>query len=80
MLKIFILVLFAAVLFSLFSGLVFLFTDSDNNSKRTLYVLGIRITLAAALLLTIFYGLYSGEIKFGANAPWHEPSSTNSKN
>ena len=75
MLKILILVLLAAVVLSLFSGLVFLFTDSDrNHAKRTLYVLGVRITLAAALLLTIFYGFYSGELQFGKNAPWHERS------
>ena len=79
MLKVLILVLLAAVVISLFSGLAFLFTDSDRNrSKRTLYVLGIRITLATALLLTIFYGFYSGELEFGKNAPWHQRPSTES--
>ena len=76
MLKILILVLLVAVVISLFSGLVFLF--KDDNRKRTLYALGIRITLAALLLLTIFYGFYSGELEFGKSAPWHNRSSTES--
>ncbi len=72
MLKILIVVLMIGVLISLFSGLVFLFQDSDRtDSKRTLYALGIRITLATALLGTVFYGLYSGDLRFGTRAPWH---------
>ncbi len=72
MLKILIVVLMIGVLISLFSGLVFLFQDTDRtDSKRTLYALGIRITLATALLGTVFYGLYSGDLRFGTNAPWH---------
>jgi len=71
-LKIIIVVLLIGVLVSLFSGLVFLFQDSDRqDSKRTLYALGIRITLATALLGTVFYGLYSGDLRFGTQAPWH---------
>jgi Zn-dependent protease with chaperone function len=72
LLKIVIFVLLVGVVVSLFSGLVFLFKDSDRqDSKRTLYALGIRVTLAAALLLTVFYGLYTGQLRMGANAPWH---------
>lgn len=72
LLKIVIFVLLVGVVLSLFSGLVFLFKDSDRqDSKRTLYALGIRVTLAAALLLTVFYGLYTGQLRMGANAPWH---------
>ncbi len=72
MLKIIIFVLLVGVVISLFSGLVFLFKDSDRqDSKRTLYALGVRVTLAAALLLTVFYGLYTGQLRMGANAPWH---------
>lgn len=68
-LKIIIFVLFLAVVASLTSGLVFLLKDmGDSNSKRTLYALGIRITLAALLLLTIFYGFYSGQL--ASTAPW----------
>lgn len=73
MLKIIIFVLLIGVVLSLFSGLIFLFKDSDRqDSKRTLYALGIRITLAAALLLTVFYGLYTGQLEMGSNAPWHD--------
>jgi Protein of unknown function (DUF2909) len=73
LLKVIIVVLLIGVILSLFSGLVFLFKDSERqDSKRTLYALGIRITLAAALLLTVFYGLYTGQLRMGANAPWHE--------
>jgi len=72
LLKIVIFVLLVGVVLSLFSGLVFLFKDSDRqDSKRTLYALGIRITLAAALLLTVFYGFYTGQLRMGTNAPWH---------
>lgn len=72
MLKFIILVLLIGVLVSLFSGLVFLFKDSDRqDSKRTLYALGIRIALATALVATVSYGLYSGELRFGTQAPWH---------
>lgn len=73
MLKVIIFVLLIGVVLSLFSGLIFLFKDSDRqDSKRTLYALGIRITLAAALLLTVFYGLYTGQLEMGSNAPWHD--------
>jgi hypothetical protein len=75
LLKIIIVVLLIGVVISLFSGLVFLFKDTDRaDSKRTLYALGVRITLAGALLLTIFYGFYTGQLRMGTNAPWHEPT------
>ena len=73
MLKVIIVVLLIGVLISLFSGLVFLFKDSGRtDSKRTLYALGIRITLATALMGTVFYGVYTGELRMGVHAPWHE--------
>lgn len=72
MLKIVIIALLVGVLVSLFGGLAFLFKDSERtDSRRTLYLLGIRITLAAALLLTIAYGVYTGQLRMGVNAPWH---------
>jgi len=47
-----------------------MFKDSGiPDSKRTLYALGIRIALASALVLLIFYGLNTGELVF--KAPWH---------
>ena len=73
MLKVIIVLLLIGVVISLFSGLVFLFKDTNrNDSKRTLYALGVRITLASLLLGTIFYGIYTGELRLGTNAPWHE--------
>jgi len=66
--KILIVILFIAVVFSLTSGLIFLLKDMNSHSKRTLYALGTRITLAALLLITIFYGLYTGQL--GSSAPW----------
>jgi len=74
-LKVLIFVLLIGVIVSLFSGLVFLFKDAgQRDSRRTLHALGVRITLAAALLATIFYGFYTGQLRLGANAPWHAAS------
>jgi hypothetical protein len=73
LLKALIIFLLIGVLVSLFSGLAFLFKDSDKpESKRTLYALGVRITFAAALLITLFYGFSTGQLRLGTNAPWHE--------
>jgi hypothetical protein len=72
LLKAIIIFLLIGVVVSLFSGLVFLFRDSDRtDSKRTLYALGVRVTFAGALLITVFYGFYTGELRLGTNAPWH---------
>ncbi|MCW8195537.1 twin transmembrane helix small protein [Proteobacteria bacterium 005FR1] len=67
-LKIIIVLLFLAIVASLSSGLVFLLKDMGSSSKRTLYALGVRITLAALLLLCIWYGYYSGILS--NTAPW----------
>lgn len=62
--------LLIGVFVSLFTGLGFLFKDSGKpDSKRTLYALGVRIGFAAALLLTVGYGLASGALAL--NAPWY---------
>ncbi len=68
LLKFIIVVLFVAVLASLSSGLYFLMKDVGNSRKRTLYALGIRVTLAALLVGTITYGFVSG--KLHSTAPW----------
>lgn len=68
-LKVIIFILFLAVLASLSSALLFLLKDiSANDSKRTLYALGIRITLAGLLMGCIFYGFYAGILT--SQAPW----------
>ena len=68
LLKIIIVILFFAVLASLSSGLYFLMKDVGNPRKRTLYALGIRVTLAVLLVGTIVYGFVSGELR--STAPW----------
>ena len=68
LLKILVVVLFIGVLISLSSGLVFLLKDIENPRKRLLYALGIRVSLAAAMILTIMYGIYTGQ--FTSKAPW----------
>ncbi|WP_188152020.1 DUF2909 domain-containing protein [Teredinibacter waterburyi] len=69
LLKFIIVVLFIAMLVSLTSGLVFLLKDmSSSESKRALYALGVRVTLAILLMSTIGYGIYTG--KLGNTAPW----------
>lgn len=69
LLKVAIVVLFVAVLASLSSGLVFLLKDMNiSDSRRTVYALGIRITLAATLLSLIAYGIQSGQLN--NKAPW----------
>lgn len=68
-LKIVILLLFVGMLVSLGSGLRFLLKDAGvPESKRTLYALGIRITLATLMMLCVFYGFYSGILT--SQAPW----------
>lgn len=68
-LKIAILVLFIGVVLSLTSGLRFLLKDAGApESKRTLYALGIRITLASIMMLLVFYGFYTGILS--SQAPW----------
>ncbi|MFT6300761.1 MAG: hypothetical protein ACJA2R_000778, partial [Saprospiraceae bacterium] len=52
MLKVIIVLLFIGVIVSLSSALVFLMKDLGNTRKRTLYALGVRISLAVALLAT----------------------------
>lgn len=73
MLKFIIVVLFIGVVASLISGLAFLFKDTERpESRRTLHALGVRITLATALLASIAWGFYSGELTMGKHAPWHD--------
>lgn len=73
LLKSIIIILLIGVVASLMSGLFFLFKDSeDPKSRRLLHALGVRVTLAVLLLSTVFYGFYSGQLRMGTNAPWHE--------
>ena len=62
-----IVVLLVLLLISLFSSFVFLMKD-QGRSKRTLHGLGVRVSLAAALVAVIAWGAYSGQLR--SHAPW----------
>jgi formate hydrogenlyase subunit 3/multisubunit Na+/H+ antiporter MnhD subunit len=70
LLKIIIVILFILVVLSLSRALFFLLKDQGEPKKRVLYALGARITLAALLILCVFYGLYTGQL--GSRAPWDQ--------
>ena len=60
-------ILLVLLLISLFSSFFFLMKD-QGRTKRTLYGLGIRVSLAATLVAVIAWGAYTGELK--SHAPW----------
>lgn len=68
MLKAIIVVLLVAIILSLGSGAVFFFKD-QGEGKRTLYALGVRVTLAVLLIICLVYGVMTGQLTL--NAPWH---------
>jgi len=56
---------------SLGSGLYFLIVDQGKpDSKRTVYSLGFRVTLAVILVILVTIGLVTGEL--GNTVPWDE--------
>lgn len=67
MLKIVIGLLLAGILISLACGFVFFYKD-QGRSKRVLYALGARISLAVILLACVVFGLASGQLSL--QAPW----------
>lgn len=67
MLKTIIILLLAGILVSLVVGFVFFYKDK-GRSKRVMYALGVRITLAVIMMACIFYGLVSGSLTL--SAPW----------
>ena len=69
MLKIAIIGLMLALVASLGSGFYYLMLDQgDKNKRRTFHSLGVRLTLASALILMIIYGVASGQL--GNRNPW----------
>ncbi len=72
-----IVILFVLLLISLGSGLVFLVKD-QGKTRRTLHLLGIRVTLAATLMAVIGYGFYSGQLH--SKAPWDAAISASKSN
>ena len=67
MLKFIIAVLALTMLVSLFSSAFFLLKDK-GNTVRAIYSLRVRVTIAMLLLVTIGYGLFTGQL--GLNSPW----------
>ncbi len=68
-LKIIIVVLFLALVVSLFSSLAFLIKD-QGSTMRTWHTLSLRLILAGLLMGFLIYGLYTGQL--GSNAPWDQ--------
>ncbi len=66
-LKVIIVLLFIALLVSLFSGYVFLLKDK-GTTHRTWNSLGVRLVLAVLLMGFLIYGVYTGQL--GSKAPW----------
>jgi hypothetical protein len=66
--KILIVVLMIAMLISLFSSAVFMIKDKKGAMTRSFMALRVRVIIAGLLLLTLAYGLYSGQIV--VNSPW----------
>ena len=62
-----IVVLLVLLLISLGSGFVFLMKD-QGTTRRTYWSLGIRVSLALALVAVVAWGFYSGQLH--SKAPW----------
>lgn len=67
MLRAIIIFLLIAIVVSLVVGYVFFYKD-QGRSKRVMYALGVRVTLAILLMICVFYGITTGQLNFGA--PW----------
>lgn len=67
LLKVIMVVLIIAMLLSLSGALVALFKD-EQDSKRMVKLLTIRVSLAVMILIVLVYGYMSGELTQGA--PW----------
>ncbi|MES3006568.1 MAG: DUF2909 family protein [Pseudomonadota bacterium] len=67
MLKIIIGLLLLGIVISLACGFVFFYQDK-GRSKRVLYALGVRVTLAVLLMLCVTLGLVTGSLTI--QAPW----------
>jgi hypothetical protein len=69
LLKAAIVVLMLALVASLGSGFYFLMLDQgDKEKRRTFHSLGVRLSIAAALMALIIYGVASGRL--GHSNPW----------
>lgn len=67
LLKIIIVLLFIAMVISLFTGFGFMVKD-QGSTNRSLIALGFRLLFATLLFGTVYYGLSTGKLQF--SAPW----------
>lgn len=70
-LKTVIVILFIALVISLFTSLNFLIQDREVTTKRsfrTWNTLSVRLILGVLLISFLFYGVFTGQL--GSNAPW----------
>jgi len=65
--KVIIVLLFIALVASLFSGYIFLLKDK-GTTYRTWHSLSVRLILAVLLMGFLIYGVYTGQL--GSKAPW----------
>ncbi len=68
--KVLVVLLFIGNVAALGTAFVTLMKDQGVESKRTAKWLMIRVSLAAALILTVSYGVWSGDIAI--SSPWHQ--------
>ena len=61
MIKYFIIFLIVAMFISLFRGAFFLIKDG-GSTKRTVHSLGVRVSIAIVLFITLVYGFITGQI------------------
>jgi len=67
MLHTIIVILLTGIVIALVTGFYFFYQDK-GRSKRVMYALGVRVTLAILLMIVVFYGLSTGELTF--DVPW----------
>lgn len=70
-LKVVIVLLFVALVASLFTSLGFLLKDreADSTTKRRAWnALTVRLILVSLMMAAIFYGVFTGQL--GSHAPW----------
>lgn len=68
MLRALIIVLLVGIVIALVTGFIFFFKDK-GRSKRVMYALGVRVTLAVILMICVLYGFSTGELSM--QAPWN---------
>ena len=60
-------ILLISILIALGTGFYFFYKD-QGRSRRVMYALGVRVTLAILLMITVAYGIMTGELTL--SAPW----------